>query len=175
MFRGATALTLLVVLPFVVLRAQGPWPVGLGQRVRVTTDSGPWIGTLVHQDTSGLTLHGPGLSDSSAVTIPLDRVRQLEISVGHQSNAGRGALIGLGVGAVTGLALGIGCASSDTLFQCSGGEVVESTVVFGLIGAGVGGLVGLASSSERWGKVAAVPVHVSLAPRHFGLSVSLTF
>jgi hypothetical protein len=109
------------------------------------------------------------------VTIPLDRVRQLEISVGHQSNAGKGARIGLGVGAVTGLALGFGCASSDTLFQCSGGEVVESTVVFGLIGAGVGGLVGLASSSERWVKVAPVPVHVSLAPHRLGLSVSLTF
>jgi len=143
--------------------------------VRVTTESGPWIGTLVHQDTSGLTLHGPGLSDSSAVTIPLDRVRQLEISVGHRSNAGRGALIGLGAGAATGLALGIGCASSDSFFQCSGSQVVESTVVLGFIGAGVGGLVGLASSSERWEKVPAGPVHVSLVPHGLGLSVSLTF
>jgi hypothetical protein len=114
------------------------------------------------------------LSDSSAVTVPAGRVQRLEISLGRESNAGRGALIGLGVGAVTGLAVGIGCASSDTLFQCSGGEVVESTVVFGLLGAGVGGLVGLASSSERWVKVAAVPVHVSLAPHRLGLSVSLT-
>jgi len=175
MFRAATALTLLVVLPCVVLRAQGPWPVGLGQRVRVTTDSGPWIGTLVHQDTSGLTLHGPGLSDSSAVTIPLDRVRQLEISVGRQSNAGKGALIGFGLGAATGLALGIGCASSDSLFQCTGGQVIQATVVIGLVGAGVGGLLGLASSSERWEKIAAGPVHVSLAPHRLGLSVSLTF
>ena len=177
MSRAATALTLLLVLPFVVLRAQGPWPAGIGQRVRVTMDSGTgaWIGTLVRRDSTSMTLHGPGLSDSSAVTLPLDRVRQLEMSVGRQSNAGKGALIGFGVGAATGLAVGIGCASSDTLFQCSGGDVVEATVVFGFIGAGVGGLVGLASSSERWEKVAAVPVHLSLAPHRLGLLVSLTF
>ena len=177
MVRAARAFTLLVVLPFVALRAQGPWPAGIGQRVRVTMDSGTgaWIGTLVRQDSTSITLHGPGLSDSSAVTLPLDRVRQLEMSVGRQSNAGKGALIGFGVGAATGLAVGIGCASSDTLFQCSGGEVVEATVVFGFIGAGVGGLVGLASSSERWEKVAAVPVHLSLAPHRLGLLVSLTF
>lgn len=175
MFRAAPSLTLLVVLPFFVLRAQGPRPAGLGQRVRVTTDSGAWVGTLVQHDATSITLHGPGLSDSSAVTLPLDRVRQLEISVGRQSNAGKGALIGFGVGAATGLALGIGCASSDSFFQCSGSQVVESTVVFGFIGAGVGGLVGLASSSEHWEKVPAGPVHVSLAPHRLGLSVSLTF
>jgi hypothetical protein len=175
MFRAAPALTLLVLLPFFALRAQGPWPPGIGQRVRVTTDSGAWVGTLVQHDSTSITLHGPGLSDSAAVTLPLDRVRQLEISVGRQSNAGKGALIGFGVGAATGLALGIGCASSDSFFQCNGSQVVESTVVFGFIGAGVGGLVGLASSSERWVKVTAEPVHVSLAPHHLGLSVSLTF
>jgi hypothetical protein len=174
MHRVAVVILLLSPLHILDLEAQGPWSSGVGHRVRVTTDSGAWIGTLVHQDTSGLTLHGPGLSDSSAVTVPAGRVQRLEISLGRESNAGRGALIGLGVGAVTGLAVGIGCASSDTLFQCSGGEVVESTVVFGLLGAGVGGLVGLASSSERWVKVAAVPVHVSLAPHRLGLSVSLT-
>ncbi len=175
MFRAAPAFTLLVVLPFVALRAQGPWPAGIGQRVRVTTDSGAWVGTLVQHDSTSITLHGPGLSDSSAVTLPLDRVRQLEISVGRESNAGKGALIGFGVGAATGLALGIGCASSDGFFQCTGGEVVEITLLTGLMGGGAGGLLGLASSSERWEKVAAVPVHVSLAPHRLGLSVSLTF
>ena len=175
MLRAALALTLLSFSSILELGAQGPWAVGQGQRVRVTTDSGAWIGMLVQQDSTSLTLHGPGLSDSSAVTLPRDRIRRLEISAGRQSNAGKGALIGLGIGAATGLALGIGCASSDSLFQCTGGEVVQATLIFGFIGGGVGGLVGMASSSERWKLIGADAVHVSLAPHGLGLTVSLTF
>ena len=175
MLRAVLALTLLSFLPILELGAQGSWAAGLGQRVRVTTDSGAWIGMLVQQDSTSLTLHGPGLSDSSAVTLPLDRVRRLEISVGRHSNAGKGALIGFGVGAVTGLALGIGCANSDSLFQCTGSEVAQATLIVGVIGVGVGGLVGMASSSERWELIGADPVHVSLAPHGLGFAVSLTF
>lgn len=175
MLRAALALTFLSFLPILELGAQGTWAAGLGQRVRVTTDSGAWIGMLVQLDSTSLTLHGPGLSDSSAVTLARNRIRRLEISAGRRSNAGRGAAIGFGVGAAAGMVLGIGCANSDGFLQCTDGEVAELTLLSGLWGAGVGALLGLVSTSERWELFGANAANVSLAQHGLGLAVSLTF
>lgn len=175
MLRAALALTLFSFLPILGLGAQESWAAGLGHRVRVTTDSGAWIGMLAQLDSTSLTLHGPGLSDSSAVTLPRSRIRRLEISAGRRSNAGRGTAIGFGVGVAAGMVIGIGCANSDGFLQCTDGEVAKITLLSGLWGAGVGGLLGLASSSERWELLGADAVHVSLAPHGLGLAVSVTF
>jgi hypothetical protein len=56
MSRAAVALTLLSFFSALGLAAQGPWPVDLGQRVRVQTDAGAWIGTITYNNGFSLTL-----------------------------------------------------------------------------------------------------------------------
>jgi hypothetical protein len=159
------------------LAAQAPWVVDIGRRVRVTTDSGTVIGTLVGQDSGGVQVRWPGTPDSLGATIPRHRILRLDVSGGHVSNAGKGAAIGLGVGATLGLVTGIGCASSqDSFFQCTTGDVVQLTFMSGLFGAGVGALIGLASTHERWESVfTRGDVRVSLAPHGLGVGVSIAF
>lgn len=174
MRRATIVIGVLLTLQSLKLAAQTPGAVMVGQRVRLTTDSGPWIGTLVRQDSGGLTLQGPGLSDSSVVTVSVDRIRRIDVSLGRQSNAGKGAAIGFGVGATLGLVAGIACASSDSFLQCTTGDVVQATLGAGLMGAGVGALIGLASNSEHWEPVSTgSAVRISLTPRRLGVRVSI--
>jgi len=53
--------------------------------------------------------------------------------------------------------------------------VAQITFMTGLMGAGIGALVGLASTSERWEPAAATLTHVSLAPHGMGLAVTIGF
>ena len=179
MRRAASVFIFLAILPVLGLAAQETWPVDVGQRVRVKTDSGAWIGTLVGQDSAGLQIAWnvsghPIRGDLLVVTVSRGRVRQLDVSSGRQSNAGKGAGVGFGVGAALGLALGIGCAN-DSFFHCGGGEVVASTFLIGAIGSGVGALVGSTSTSDRWEPVTSTRPHVTLAPHGVGLALSLPF
>lgn len=136
------------------LMAQGPWPLAPGQRVRIETDSGPWTGTLIGQDSANLQLRWAGEHESTLVVVPQRRIQRVEVSAGRESNVGKGALIGGAVGAGLGLAAGVACAS-DSFLQCSGGEVAAATLEVGFAGAVVGCLIGAASTHERWQPVAA--------------------
>ena len=179
--------TALLLLPVAAVRAQQPVAVSIGQRVRVRTDSGTATvvtGTLVGQDSLAIQLQvlhprtflNSDAPESTIVTVPVARVRQLEVSTGRRRNAGRGAVIGLGVGAGLGLALGI-AAMSDPWLKGNAGDVATVTVVTGVVGAGIGALVGLAASGDRWEVVRPAGVRISLVPRRSSIMLggSLTF
>ncbi len=81
-----------------------------GARVRVRQGDQSLTGTLVSLDSAGLVI-ATGKSDT--VTAPRASITAVEVSTGTKSHAGKGALIGLGVGALTGVVVGIAASGSD--------------------------------------------------------------
>ncbi len=138
--------------------SQAPVLLTAGSRVRLKTvdPSTKWVqGDLVRLSEDSLHIVPAGGADSLAfATGAIDR---LEVSRGRRSNAGKGALLGLAIGAGAGLALGVAASAEE----CSGigctevgpGEVVAVMAFFGATGAGLGALIGAASHSERWEQV----------------------
>jgi hypothetical protein len=78
---------------------------------------------------------------------PLGVAQVAEIQVAKGSNAGKGAKIGGGIGAALAL-LAIAVTSGDPYVSPSTGQAVGAVVVWTFIGAGVGALIG--SASTRW-------------------------
>ncbi len=123
-----------------------------GSRVRITVakpSKHRHVGTLVSADADSLrfTTDTPGV-----VAIPTGSVTRFERSRGRRSNAGRGALIGgLTLGAA-GLIIGIGAAVDNSSWGIDVGPegVALATLITGATGAGLGALIGAASTGERW-------------------------
>jgi len=92
-----------------------------GARVRVRQGDQSMIGTLVSLDGAGLVI-ATGKSDT--VTVPRASITTIDVSIGTKAHAGKGALIGLGVGTVTGILVGIAASGSDNgdLFDFNAGE-----------------------------------------------------
>ena len=120
-----------------------------GSRIRVTSDRGSRVGTLVSLETDSLRYT---TSDTASVTaLPLASVLKLERSVGKRSNAGRGATIGGVVGGGLGLGLGlIASADDDEFYDVGPEDVAVVTLFLGAVGAGVGALIGSGSKRDRW-------------------------
>jgi hypothetical protein len=80
--------------------------------------------------------------------VPTDSIAQLQVRVDRRGNAGRGALIGGGVGLLLGALCAIG--DSDNWLQPEPGECIASGI---LTGAGAGALIGALSRSDVWAPV----------------------
>jgi len=174
--RRFALVALLITFPAGVLAAQGRWLLAPGERVRVETDSGPLIGTVMGQDSANLQIRSDGEHESVLIAVPQRRIAHVAVSAGRGSNAGKGAAIGAGVGAGLGLALGIACANAqDRLFpHCDGSQVAEATLVVGISGALWGGLIGALSTHERWQPLAPAAAHLSLGVGRRGLRAGIT-
>jgi hypothetical protein len=139
------------------LRAQQDLPIDPGDRLRVErepilrgeqlSESPPTIGSLDNLQPDTLFLRFD--VEKSPLAIARDTITRIERSQGETSSVGKGALIGLGVGA------GIGA-----VFFGAGDGFVSGTsfalfgaVLFGGIGAGAGALIGASSRSEEWEQV----------------------
>lgn len=81
--------------------------------------------------------------DRAVGSLTTDSIASLQVRVRRGGNAGRGALIG----AVVGLAAGIGCANDDSWVSPDPGACIVSGV---LGGAGTGALIGLLVRSDVW-------------------------
>ncbi len=162
--------------------AQQPQPIPVGSRVRVTFTDGASgeasfdraTGTLVGLDDDALTLlqtpTGPPL------VLPRSGVAGMELSL-RRGNRGKGALIGLGVGAGTGFLLGMASGDDDEGFLRFRAE--EKGTIVAVVLAPVGALIGLlASSGEQWRPVSVGQVTLGLGPearRADGVFVCLRF
>jgi hypothetical protein len=116
-------------------------------------------------------------------------VDRWEVSRGAVRRTRAGAFIGLGVGTVVGWYVGTStyeeCVPESFLaFNCvltfGSAEVqgLAGAMAFGLIGAGVGGLVGSLIRSERWEELPRAPAAValrSLPDGRLGVGVRLSF
>lgn len=168
-----------------------------GQRVRVTIPSAGLTAreaTLQSFEAGTITLRterytyvGAGwrslASDTVELAVPIDSVRNLDVSLGRRNLAPEGAVIGGLIGAVVGGVLakrdydrciargGWICGSPGFAFIVGGG-------LGGLAGGGLGALFGLAIDRERWEPVPLSRVQVGIAPlpnRRVGLGASLAF
>jgi hypothetical protein len=131
-----------------------------GTRVRITAPTlmlDRQRGQLLSIDRDSLVLEGSGLdlgsSDAAPKVwiIPRDAVAELERSLGSRGNAGKGLLIGGGIGLLIGL-------GSTSLCQGSGDYGTLCAMIIGAStggGALLGALFGAAARSERWESVPA--------------------
>lgn len=93
-----------------------------------------------------------------SLAFAFNSVAALERSQGVRSRTGRGALIGLGTGAVAGLVLGLATYEPCTGFCVLDLDRVETgglaALLGGLFGTGVGMLLGATVREDRWVPVA---------------------
>ena len=116
--------------------------------------------------------------------VALGNVTRLDVSTGTRRNVRRGALIGLGVGALFGLTMTDEAMDdcSDELLLCpipaTDGEMeVAGALVSGLAGAAIGAVVGAFVRTERW-ENRTPAVTAAINPGRFGgvqLSMSRKF
>lgn len=144
------ALALLIGLTTSV-QAQATTPtLAPGARVRVQQGDQTVIGTLVSLDSAGL-LIATGKSDT--VMAPRASITAVEVSGGTKSRAGEGALVGLGVGAGTGILIGLAASGSDNgdFIDFNPGEwAVGAGLIGAAIGTAFGALIGATQQSDKW-------------------------
>ena len=152
-----------------------------GDTVRVTApsmDMDDSVGTVAALETDRLTVQVEERAD--ALSVPLADVTKLKVRRGQKSNAGKGALIGLGVGAAAGVITALlSCADSQCDWDNAGDDVTGYTaVVLGaggaLLGAGIGAIIGSSIKTDRWESVPLDNIRVSLTPSTpLGLGVAV--
>jgi hypothetical protein len=151
---------------------QHPLPsVGSTVRITIAPSGGRQSGTLLVWDQDSIRLQK---ADSSTISLATSKVTEVEVSAGSGSRAGRGALIGGGVGLLLGAGGAIAVSSCDGFF-C--GDLPPGTVVLGLaVTAGVGALLGAGVGSlvhyQRWQRYSGPSLVV--APGQRGVRVGLT-
>lgn len=133
-----------------------------GARVRVTTVNNPsaMVGQLIAVSDSALLVRSQ--RDAGDVSIARSLVHRLEVSRGSSrgERARKGALIGLAIGGVVGLAAGEDCSTADFICFDRG----STTMVGAMAGLSIGTIIGLITGgAERW-QEAAIPMSLSVAP-----------
>ena len=144
-----------------------------GSRVRVKTANSKSVGTLTEKTEQQLTLR---LENGSEIRVPWAKVERLDMSLGEKGNLGKGTLIGIGAGLLFGLAA-VKPDCDDTFghdfFEddfCSFGAFV----VFPLLGAAGGALVGAFIKTERWKEVDSGPqITLTVPKRGIGAQVKV--
>ena len=177
MLRAATVVAALLLAPVLGIAAQALLYSNVGHQVRLQTDSDSrWlVGTLVAAGKDSIQLR---VADNAPLmSIARSRVSQFELRHEGHSNAGKGALIGRGVGALSGAVIGAASASGCTswCFYSPGVGAVAGALVFGGAGALLGAVVGSVSHSSGWEAVSLIRTPVTLAPPGAGLAISLKF
>ena len=180
--RRPGTLAVLAVLTSLVGPTLAAEDVKTGVRVRVTengSDKRPLIGWVVGSDAESLTLR---TAEAEPRRVLLADVKRLEVR--RPGRRGRGALIGLAVGAVGGFIWGAGsnpdgCQPSPGNPCWFGTEPWFSDSESGAMGAvlfsGVGALVGaIVAPGERWERISDPRVRVSVAPARRGAAVALS-
>jgi hypothetical protein len=95
----------------------------------------------------GSTLDRGGRPVALLSPLALGDVREIRIPAGHRT--GKGAALGAGIGAGLGLVVAVGAASEPQCLGCpTAGEGFLAVPIVALLGAGVGALIG--SASTHW-------------------------
>jgi hypothetical protein len=116
------------------------------------------VGTVVAVDRDSVRIRpeDPALfpDHPTSVAIARSSIRELEVAVKGHSNAGKGALIGLGIGVLGGAVGAAAACQSDGFNPAPAGCAVVSVALFGAIGAGLGALMGSSGRGVHWERVA---------------------
>ena len=151
--------------------AETPMVVQVGSRVRVISPevgAQPLVGQVVTLEPDAVVVAGSG--GGAQRRVPVGSASSLEVSAGTKSKAGRGAMIGGGIGALSGVLMNIGDYNGDN-------NTLVVSIVGAASGAAIGALVGLAFKSESWRPARVPPVSAAIAPvpRGAALSVRVTW
>jgi|GEM_PF-2532176 len=146
-------------------------PVGSTVRITIAPSGARQAGTLLVWDQDSIWLRQ---EDSSTIGLATSKVTNVEVSAGRGSRAGRGALIGGGVGMLLGAGGAIAVANCED-FLC--GDLPPGTIALGLVvTTGVGALLGAGVGSlvhyQRWQRYSGPSLVVAPGPR--GVRVGLT-
>jgi hypothetical protein len=151
---GALALGLTACAGSRVVTTPTPVPPA-GSDIRYALRSAPYQfarGRLISLDADTLTFQRRARGEPAAWArdeIPTDSIAQLQARVGRQSNAGRGALIGGGIGLAVGALCAIG-SNEDEMYAPSPGQCVASGIVSGAL---TGLLIGALGRTDVWAPV----------------------
>jgi drug/metabolite transporter (DMT)-like permease len=123
-----------------------------GTRIRLTADTPKrerWIGLFVSLAGDSVTMRD-GKADGAVVAVATRHVTSFELSGGEQSNAVKGAGVGLAIGALLGAGLGAAATngSNDTFGE--GFNALVGAVVVGAVGALVGAVHAHNHPGEHW-------------------------
>lgn len=143
-------------------------------RLRTSAQPSEWqVGTFLGRDSDSIRIQLPALSRPAS--IPVLAITSLEISSGRRSNSRKGALIGGLVGVGTGLLFIPAAAEAceDTCVLRVPAAIALLAGVLGGAGAGVGALIGSASTSERWQPASPWQLSVLGSPDQIGVRLSL--
>lgn len=152
------------------LSAQDSIVVRPGDRVRLSTDAGRFVGRLGNRANDSVTI--VDAHRNTVVVVAVGTVRTLELSRGERRRTGRGAWIGLLSGTAAGVLTGlVVCGINDC--SSSGAEVdAILAVALGAAGAvagtGVGALVGSQIRSERWEEAPIAGLRIGLMRQRSG-------
>lgn len=143
-----------------------------GARVRVQAPgvvAGRFVGTVLQRTADTVRLGAP---NALPVDVPVSRITSFEMSRGNSR------MLGAGVGALWGGAIGLGigllvAAQDNSYFPVNSSEYVTSSTIGGAMwGAGIGALVG----RERWDSFDLTSRStMTLLPRRGGLGVSIAY
>jgi hypothetical protein len=103
-----------------------------------------YVGTLEGWDAESLRLSGPG---GPPERLELSELSKLEVSRGMKGNAGKGALIGAGVGLVGGI---VGAVLSDFESDAYGLGALSIVAFSSLGGMALGAITGAFIKTEKW-------------------------
>ena len=174
---GVVSLVLLGASPLAGVAQAGP-SVVVGATVRAKP-AGPgarWVqGELVALTSDSVTILVRKRRDT--VGLATSTLAQFQVSQGKYARTGKGALLGLGIGAGAGLLFGLAAGADHCTGFCEinvGPEdVLALTALGGGLGAGVGALMGAASRGEQWQPVGALHPAVRLGLTVQGAAVGL--
>jgi hypothetical protein len=146
-----------------------------GTRIRITEGVTSREGVLVEWrgDSAFTRIDATG----DYVLIPPSRVPELELYDGLGSVAGKGAMIGGGIGLGLGL-LVVVASAGDSYTSIPAGEAVAVVGLNTAMFAGIGALIGSAAKRPKWRAMdsGAVRVHAGVTPRGgVGLGFSVGF
>jgi hypothetical protein len=119
-----------------------------GERIRVHQGGKQTlVGTLAAADSTHLTII---TSPLDTIPVPRSTVTGVDRWAGTQAKTGEGALVGLGVGVVSGAIVGA-IACSDGAYGMEAGDCAVATAgAFGLIGAAAGAIIWSRWQTDRW-------------------------
>jgi hypothetical protein len=138
-----------------------------GTRVRATgpaLGAEPLIGTVVGLEPGAVLVQGRG---GTPIRIAVAPTTRLEVSGGRKSQAGRGAMLGAGIGAMPGLFATFGD------YNTYDPNPVAVAAIGAAAGAAVGAAVGWALKSEEWVPAEMPAVTAGVAPVRGGVAFSV--
>ena len=174
---AAAVLVFAAVAPPIALSQAAPTLTpGTKVRAKATAAGAQWIqGEFVRMTSDTVFIRDPSAADT--LRLATSSLTHFQVSRGLHARTGKGALLGLGIGAGTGLLLGLAASAESCTGFCpvevGPGEILAAAALLGGVGAAIGALIGSASHGERWQRIDPLPKAARLRPVRGGIQIGV--